>query len=76
MVFVGTGIVLGGFVGLLSVTVAGIPLTLTASGGALVMGLRVRLAAVGVSVLRSHPRAGDLDLRHASDCASSSAWSA
>ena len=39
MVFVGTGIVLGGFVGLLSVTVGGIPLTLTASGGALVMGL-------------------------------------
>jgi len=39
MVFVGTGIVLGGFVGLLSVTVAGIPLTLTASGGALIMGL-------------------------------------
>ncbi|MGH8620075.1 MAG: aspartate-alanine antiporter [Burkholderiales bacterium] len=39
MIFVGTGIVLGGFVGLLSVTVAGIPLTLTASGGALVMGL-------------------------------------
>jgi putative transport protein len=39
MVFVGTGIVLGGFVGLLSLTVAGIPLTLTASGGALIMGL-------------------------------------
>ena len=39
MVFVGTGIVLGGFVGLLSVTIAGIPLTLTASGGALIMGL-------------------------------------
>ena len=39
MVFVGTGIVLGGFVGLLSVTVAGVPLTLTASGGALIMGL-------------------------------------
>ena len=39
MVFVGTGIVLGGFVGLLAVTVAGIPLTLTASGGALIMGL-------------------------------------
>ncbi|HET7063590.1 MAG TPA: aspartate-alanine antiporter [Rudaea sp.] len=39
MVFVGTGIVLGGLVGLLSITVAGIPLTLTASGGALVMGL-------------------------------------
>jgi putative transport protein len=39
MVFVGTGIVLGGLFGLLSVVVAGIPLTLTASGGALVMGL-------------------------------------
>lgn len=39
MVFVGTGIVLGGFVGLLSVTVWGVPLTLTASGGALIMGL-------------------------------------
>ena len=39
MVFVGTGIVLGGLMGLLSVTVGGIPLTLTASGGALVMGL-------------------------------------
>lgn len=39
MVFVGTGIVLGGLFGLLSVTVAGIPLTLTASGGALIMGL-------------------------------------
>ena len=39
MVFVGTGIVLGGLIGLLSVTVADIPLTLTASGGALIMGL-------------------------------------
>jgi putative transport protein len=39
MIFVGTGIVLGGFVGLLAVTVAGVPLTLTASGGALIMGL-------------------------------------
>jgi putative transport protein len=34
-----TGIVLGGFVGLLSVTLAGVPLALTASGGALIMGL-------------------------------------
>lgn len=39
MVFVGTGIVLGGLIGLLAVTIGGIPLTLTASGGALVMGL-------------------------------------
>ncbi len=39
VVFVGLGIFLGGLVGLLSVTVAKIPLSLTASGGALVMGL-------------------------------------
>jgi putative transport protein len=39
MIFVGFGIVLGGFLGLLTVTVAGLPLTLTASGGALIMGL-------------------------------------
>ncbi len=39
MVFVGLGIVLGGLVGLLSVTAGGLSFTLTASGGALVMGL-------------------------------------
>jgi putative transport protein len=39
VVFVGLGIVIGGFVGLLSVTVGHLPLSLTASGGALVMGL-------------------------------------
>ncbi|WP_153111623.1 aspartate-alanine antiporter [Propionivibrio limicola] len=39
MVFVGVGIVLGGLVGLLSVTIGGVLITLTASGGALVMGL-------------------------------------
>lgn len=39
MIFVGLGIVLGGLVGLLSVLVWGVPLTLTASGGALVGGL-------------------------------------
>ena len=39
MIFVGFGIVLGGLVGLLTVTIAGLPLTLTASGGALIMGL-------------------------------------
>jgi putative transport protein len=39
MIFVGLGIVLGGLVGLLTITVAGLPLTLTASGGALIMGL-------------------------------------
>jgi putative transport protein len=39
MIFVGTGIFVGGLVGLLSVTVGGVPLTLTASGGALILGL-------------------------------------
>jgi putative transport protein len=39
MVFVGSGIFIGGLVGLLTVTVAGLPVTLTASGGALIMGL-------------------------------------
>ena len=39
IIFVGLGIVIGGFVGLLTLTVAGLPLTLTASGGALIMGL-------------------------------------
>jgi putative transport protein len=37
--FVGVGIVVGGFLGLLSVTVGGVAITLTTSGGALVMGL-------------------------------------
>jgi putative transport protein len=39
MIFVGTGIVLGGLVGLLSITIGKLPITLTASGGALIMGL-------------------------------------
>jgi len=39
MVFVGTGIVLGGFFGLLSINIGGLPLSLTSSGGALIMGL-------------------------------------
>jgi putative transport protein len=39
MIFVGIGIVLGGLFGLLSVTIGGLNLTLTSSGGALVGGL-------------------------------------
>jgi len=39
VIFVGLGIVIGGLFGLLSVTVGRVPLSLTASGGALVMGL-------------------------------------
>ncbi len=39
MIFVGLGILLGGLIGLLSVTVFGVSITLTTSGGALVMGL-------------------------------------
>jgi putative transport protein len=39
MIFVGAGIFLGGLVGLLTIEIGGLPLTLTASGGALIMGL-------------------------------------
>jgi putative transport protein len=39
LVFVGVGILVGALIGLLSVTVAGINITLSTSGGALVMGL-------------------------------------
>ena len=39
MVFVGTGIFLGGLVGMAALTVGGVSITLTTSGGALVMGL-------------------------------------
>jgi len=39
VLFLGLGIVLGGLVGLLSVTVGGVAITLTTSGGALIMGL-------------------------------------
>jgi putative transport protein len=39
MIFVGLGIFLGGLVGLLTLTIGGLPLTLTVSGGALIMGL-------------------------------------
>jgi putative transport protein len=39
MVFVGSGIVLGGLVGALTVHVGGIPLSLSTSGGALIAGL-------------------------------------
>ena len=39
IVFVGLGVVLGGLLGVLTVRVGGLPLSLTASGGALIMGL-------------------------------------
>jgi len=39
MVFVGTGIVLGGLAGALSIKLGGIPLSLSTSGGALIAGL-------------------------------------
>lgn len=39
VVFLGLGIVIGGLVGLLTLNVGGFPLTLTTSGGALIMGL-------------------------------------
>jgi putative transport protein len=39
LIFVGVGIVIGGLIGLLSLTLGGIDITLSTSGGALVMGL-------------------------------------
>jgi putative transport protein len=39
VVFVGIGIFVGGLIGLLSVRVGGLPLSITASGGSLIMGL-------------------------------------
>lgn len=39
LIFVGTGIVLGSLIGLLSVTIGGIEITLSTSGGTLLMGL-------------------------------------
>ena len=39
VVFVGLGVLIGGLFGMLSFNVAGVPFTLTASGGALIMGL-------------------------------------
>ena len=39
VVFLGLGIVVGGLLGVLSVKIGGVPLSLTASGGALIMGL-------------------------------------
>ena len=39
IVFLGLGIVVGGLVGLLTIDIAGLPITLTTSGGALIMGL-------------------------------------
>jgi putative transport protein len=39
MIFVGLGILLGGLIGLIAINIFGISITLTTSGGALVMGL-------------------------------------
>jgi putative transport protein len=39
IVFLGLGIVVGGLVGLMTLDIGGLPITLTSSGGALIMGL-------------------------------------
>ena len=39
MIFVGSGIVIGGFLGLLAIHVGGVPISLSTSGGALILGL-------------------------------------
>ena len=64
MIFVGTGIFLGGLVGLLTVTVAGLPITLTASGGALIMGLVFGWLRSVFSGVRPHTRSGYVGFRH------------
>jgi putative transport protein len=39
MIFVGAGIVIGGFLGLLTIRIGGVPISLSTSGGALILGL-------------------------------------
>jgi putative transport protein len=39
MIFVGSGIVIGGFLGLLAIHIGGVPISLSTSGGALILGL-------------------------------------
>jgi putative transport protein len=39
MIFVGAGVFIGGFIGLLAIRVGGVPISLSTSGGALIMGL-------------------------------------
>ena len=60
MIFVGLGIVLGGFMGLLTVTVAGLPLTLTAAGALLIMGLIFGWLRARLIRPRSDPRVCDV----------------
>ena len=64
MIFVGTRDLHRRFVGLLSVTVGGLPLTLTASGGALIMGLVFGWLRAVRPYVRPDPGAGDLGVRH------------
>ena len=67
MIFVGLGIFFGGLVGLLTVTIGGLPITLTASGGALVMGLVFGWLRSMRPDLRPDPRAGHVGLRYRRD---------
>ena len=64
MVFVGTGIFLGGLVGLLSVVVVERAPHLDGERRRPGDGSRVRLAAVRLPLFRADSRAGHLDLRH------------
>ena len=76
MVFVGTGIVLGGFVGLLSVTVVRCSADAHRQRRRADHGAGVRLAAIGrirISAASPSPRSGS---SIPSGCAYSSAWSA
>ena len=64
MIFVGLGIFLGGLVGLLTLVVAGLPLTLTASGGALIMGLVFGWLRAVHPTFGRIPEIGHVDLRY------------
>ncbi len=54
MAFVGAAIVVGALIGALVFKVAGVPLTLSTAGGALIAGIIGRLAALGAPVLRAY----------------------
>ena len=55
MAFVGAAVTIGALIGALVLKVAGVPLTLSTAGGALIAGHRVRLAPLDAPVLRAHP---------------------
>jgi uncharacterized transporter YbjL len=64
VVFVGLGLLLGGLFGALPLRIGDQPLSLTASGGALVMGLVFGWLRSVRPTLGAHPGTGAVGLRH------------